>query len=114
MTVHQLHPHGLPECWATRLAHATSEHDAVAAARDFLSELTFEEIKRLPDICRPFRLVDGQDITWYAMTLLRHQFDAGNKEHGLETRLTTFFSEASVRLAQVTSPMVEQSDRESA
>lgn len=114
MTVHKLHPPGLPDCWASRLQRASNEHDVVSAARDFLSELTFEEIKRLPEICRPFRIVDGQDVTWYAMTLLRHQFDASNKEHGLETRLATFFSEASVRLAQVTSPASLNADRESA
>ena len=111
MTVHRLHIPGLPECWASRLAAATNEHDVVVAARDFLSEFTFEEVKRLPEICRPFRIVDGQDITWYAMTLLRHKFDPANREHGLETRLTTFFSEASVRLAQVALP---SEDRESA
>lgn len=113
MTVHELHARRLPDCWANRLSAARTEADVVWVARDFLSELTFEEVKRLPEICRPFRIVDGQDVTWYAMTLLRHQFDAQNAEHRLETRLTMFFSEASVRLAQLSSPHLA-ADRESA
>jgi hypothetical protein len=103
MSIHQLHPHGhpMPVTWQDRLHAAESESEVVAIARDFIAEFAPREIAMLPEACRPPKLVDGNDITDYAFSLIRHRCDDGVGAEYAVHRLSAFFSGATSRLAQI-------------
>jgi hypothetical protein len=101
MTIHQLHTKGLPETWADRLDEARSESEVVSLARDFVARFGPDELARLPERCRPSRIVDAEDIAEYAMTLVRCELEAQGSDRGVLTRMATFFSAASSRLSEV-------------
>jgi hypothetical protein len=83
--------------WQGCLNEAATEYDVVGVARDFLALLATEEIRELPLECRPGKIVDGDDIASYALTLSRAQYGGGAVVH----RMATFFSNAALRLAQI-------------
>ena len=104
MTIHQLHTKGLPDSWAERLEEAQTEGEIVSLARYFVARFGPEELARLPERCRPARIVDSEDISEYAMTLVRCELEIQGPERGLLTRMATFFSAASLRLSEVSTP----------
>lgn len=88
--------------WQGRLAAATSREGVVDVARDFLALVDPAEAARMPVDCRPVKLVDGEDVASYAVTLARRSCDSdcfGN--HDLQ-RIAAFFGDALGRLSQLT------------
>ena len=103
MTIHQMHAYGypMPLSWQDRLHSASSETELVDVVREFVAQFSPSEIVQLPEACRPSKIVDGQDVTDYAFTLVRHRCDDGvSGEHTL-ARLTAFFSSAASRLSEL-------------
>ena len=90
--------------WQGQLEQAYYPHDVLSVARDFLAQLSPEEITSLPDECRPERLVDEDDVAAYALLLTRAQskYDASSEPEVL-LKLCTFFGDASTRLSQILS-----------
>jgi hypothetical protein len=88
--------------WAQRLKAARDEAEVVATARDFLATFSPYDLARLPEACRPGRLVDGNDVNELAFILVRHDHDDGRGTARCINRLTRFFTNASVRLSEVT------------
>lgn len=87
--------------WQGRLAEATSREDVVAVARDFLALVGPEEVARMPVDCRPGKLVDGEDVANYAVTLARRSCDPDCfNDHNLQ-RIAAFFGDALGRLSQL-------------
>ena len=90
--------------WQGRLAAATSREDVVTVARDFLALVGPEEVARMPVDCRPVKLVDGEDVANYAVTLTRRSCDPDCfRDHDLQ-RIAAFFGDALGRLSQLTPP----------
>ena len=85
--------------WQGQLDQAATPEAVLAVARDFLAQVSPEEIAELPVDCRPGRLVDGDDIAIYAVTLARHA--AEDDSHDLLHKLSTFFADANLRMSQV-------------
>ena len=87
--------------WQGRLDQAADRQEVVDVARDFLASITPEETAQLPLDCRPGKLVDGDDVAEYALTLVRRSCEGDALgDHNLQ-RLAAFFGEALVRLSQL-------------
>ena len=88
--------------WHTLIDEASTEHDVVVVARDFVAGLDRREILDLPEECRPGKFFDANDITSYAFVLARH--DCGDVQASpTPHNLASFFSEASIRLSKILS-----------
>ena len=87
--------------WQAMLDAAASEEEIVTAARDYVAMLTPEEIAELPRECRPFRIVDGSDVTDYAFRLAHEQFLWDPLESSTLQKLSAFMTSASLRLSQI-------------
>jgi hypothetical protein len=86
--------------WQGRLAAATSREGVVDVARDFMALVGPEEIAGMPADCRPAKLVDGDDVASYAVTLARRSCDPDCfGDHNLQ-RIAAFFADALGRLSQ--------------
>jgi hypothetical protein len=103
MTIHHLPLQGLPQSWASLLARADSETDVVGVVRDFVAQLTPDELVRLPEDFRPGRFGDAQDVADFALSVKLHNLGPcdADREPGLQARITTFFSSAAERVAQL-------------
>jgi hypothetical protein len=87
--------------WQGRLDEADTEHELASVARDFLATWTPEEIVQLPKSLRPWKIVDADDVTSYAIQLAQDD-EAGDAEAAkLMQRMSGFFSDASFRLSQI-------------
>lgn len=85
--------------WQGRINGATDQEDVVGIARDFVAQFDYFEVAGLPAGCRPGKLVDANDVTRYAYTLVR-QSTRGDTQGEVEVeKLAAFFSQASTRLA---------------
>lgn len=91
----------MPASWQDRLRSAQTESEVVQLARDYIAEFSANEIALLPEQCRPPRIGDGSDITDYAFALIRHHCDDGAGAEYAVHRLSSFFSGATSRLAQI-------------
>jgi hypothetical protein len=87
--------------WAQRLAAARTESEVVAVARDFLATFSPYDLARLPEECRPGRIVDGSDVNDFALLLVRYDQDDRQGTARCIHRLTTFFTNASIRLSEL-------------
>lgn len=85
--------------WQGQLDHATRPEAVLAVARDYLAQVSPEEIAQLPEDCRPQRLVDADDVATYALELAHRQASPNTPE--VLHKLAAFFSDASTRLSQI-------------
>ncbi|HEX4333606.1 MAG TPA: hypothetical protein VH040_15820 [Usitatibacter sp.] len=85
--------------WQGQLDQADRPEAVLVVARDYLAQVSPEEIVQLPVDCRPARLVDAEDVATYAFELGRRQSspDASDVLH----KLAAFFADASKRLSQL-------------
>ena len=86
--------------WQQSIDEATSEHDVVDVARDFLATLSHDEYVELPSALRPPKIIDSVDIATYAIDLARHECE-DQGELQLVQRMAQIMSRASVRLAEI-------------
>ena len=88
--------------WAARVEGAGSAQEVVQVAREFLAQLTPYEVHALPAACMPPpKIVDADDVTAYAVGLVRHDCADSFGDPGLAHKLADFFSHASGRLARL-------------
>jgi hypothetical protein len=87
--------------WRGRLDEATTAHEVVSAAKDFVAAWTPEEIASLPPHCRPGKIVDADDVTAYAIQLAQECRAADSDADPRVHRMGNFFSDASLRLSQI-------------
>ena len=85
---------------------AATAQTVVDVARDFIATITPEEAQQLPPDCRPGKIVDGQDISDFAYTLVRKSCSDDYLADELLLRLATFFTRANQRLSQITAELV--------
>lgn len=93
----------IPSRWLTALEMAFSEHDVVNVVREYLATWAPHELARLPRSCIPGPIKDGLQIADYAFVLAHEQksFGGALADGLLLDRMMVFFSQASVRLAQI-------------
>jgi hypothetical protein len=106
MSVHQFYPAGdapMTISWQVRLDAARTEAEVVDAVRDFMATISPYDIARLPERCRPRKIVDASDITHYAFVIVRHHCDQGESSSRVAHKLASFFTSASIRLSHILS-----------
>ena len=113
MTIHQLSLHGLPTTWAALLNRARSEADVVRVVREFVAQLTPQELAALPEALRPGRFRDAQDIADFAVAVKMHYLSPHEvgEEPGLEARIAAFFAGAAHRAAQLSQITESEEDK---
>ena len=85
--------------WQGQLEQADTPEAVLNVARDYLAQISPEEVGELPEDCRPARMVDAEDLAIYAVTLARRA--SGDEPGDLLHKLSTFFADASARISQV-------------
>jgi hypothetical protein len=92
--------------WQQMLAGTSSPDEVIALARDFLAGIDHVQLAKLPDVCKPGKLLDTHDVASYAYDLVRHHCEDNNDPEIAETihSLSAFFSQAVVRLSQLAAP----------
>lgn len=91
----------MPLTWQDRLDAANDEGEVVSVVRDFLAQLSPQDLCRLPLDCRPGKLVDGEDVTSYGFALMRSACGSSDPTSVMIHRLVAFVTDACVRLAQI-------------
>jgi hypothetical protein len=87
--------------WLGRLNSASSETDVITVVKDFVAELTPQDVARLPVACRPGKFLDSDDVTSLALTLVRHDCNDAAGSSRLVQKMSSFFSSASIRLSEI-------------
>jgi hypothetical protein len=91
-----------PTGWQSRLDEASTKDDVVGVCKEFLALWTAEELAQLPASCQPKAAIAAEEVNYYALTLIR-QSDIGDRSSApLLHRMSTFFTKAALRLAQIT------------
>ncbi|HSS28787.1 MAG TPA: hypothetical protein VLL50_12620 [Usitatibacter sp.] len=71
-------------------------------ARKYVASWDAARIQALPAECRPMPIITSDDLSAYALTLVRHRISAeGGDGAGDVERLGHFFTTAAVRLAEI-------------
>jgi hypothetical protein len=91
-----------PLSWEQRLDLARSEAEVIELAREYVAQLEHWEIVLLPDHLRPYKLVDGIDVSNYAFELVRYECDDESRAR-LVLKLAAYFSRCSMHLSQLLS-----------
>ena len=89
-----------PTTWGAKLREAKAELEVVEIVREFVAQLTPDDIARIPAHVRPGRFIDATDVTAYGFDLVRHECE-DNDGRRVVQRLARFFSEASIRLSEI-------------
>lgn len=87
--------------WRELIDLASGEGEVIAIARDFLASLDPAEVARLPDACKPRKLLTAGDVGQYALDLVREHADALQSGSPLVHRMAAFFAQANLRLSQI-------------
>lgn len=86
--------------WQERLDAARYETEIVEVARDYITSHHFE-ISRLPEDCKPGRMVCGADIATYGFALATRHFEGKVTTEQLIHRMAAFFVAANMRLSEL-------------
>jgi hypothetical protein len=96
--------------WKDLLDDASSVHDVVEVARDFLATWDRHEIAALPEQCRPGKIFDANDVNAYAFLLVRN--DCDGEAGPLVQKMAAFFSNASTRLSEILGSAAKQPEED--
>ena len=86
--------------WKERLQNAATADQVLAVTQDFLTTWSASDLACLPLAHRQIRVVEPDDIAYYAFELVREQCLNGDGNKELQ-RMAAFFGVASERLAQL-------------
>jgi hypothetical protein len=93
--------------WQGRLNESSTADDVAAVCNEFLSFLTLQQRAELPESCLPAAHIGVPEINPFALRLIR-QLGVGNRANApVLHELTTFFTKAALRLAQITTQIAE-------
>lgn len=88
--------------WQGQLNEATDQDEVCRVACRFLAGWGPEALAELPASCLPPVLLEVRDISPYALKLIR-QLGIGERDSAPRLHeITTFFTKAALRLAQIT------------
>lgn len=91
----------MPLSWQDRLDAANDEAQVISVVRDFVAQLSPQDISLLPAECRPGKFSDAEDVASYGFALMRSDCSSSDAVSALLHRLAAFVSSACVRLAQI-------------
>lgn len=86
--------------WQEKVAAVGTEEELVKVANEYLAVWAPSELVLLPGECRPGRIVDGEQIAFYAYSLIRRQCAREASSNELN-RMAAFFSSAAQRQSQL-------------
>jgi hypothetical protein len=93
--------------WQGRLNESSTTDDVAAVCDEYLSLLTSQQRAEIPESCLPPAHIGVPEISPYALKLIR-QLGVGNRASApVLHELTTFFTQAALRLAQITTQIAE-------
>ena len=98
--------------WQGRLNEASTRLEVLRVAREFVARLDTAELSLLPEECRPHKLVDSDDISDYALGLVKCSCSGDRLADATLQRMAGFFTRAAVRLAQITAQATEVSSED--
>ena len=89
--------------WFSQLDRARNVSEVVGVSRDYFATFTPDDLKLLPEECRPGKLRDEADIEALHSTLVEAYRNSRATGKELETlqRLTSFVVRASIRVAEL-------------
>ena len=87
--------------WQTLLDHARNEDEVAAICNQFVSTWTAEELAQLPPGYRPDDAIEFESIAPYALKLIAGVGVGDRSTAPLLYRMSTFFTKAALRLAEV-------------
>ncbi len=82
------------------LNHARTEAEVVEMVRDYLSAWRPEELRDIPECCRPGKIRDAEDIGDCAFELTRARIASTGPE-SLLVEMETFFAHACARISRL-------------
>jgi hypothetical protein len=87
--------------WQQLLDVAETQDKVIAISRDFLASLEPFEVARLPERCKPRKLLTSEDIGAYALDLVREHGDEMRDAAPIVHRMAAFFAHANLRLSRI-------------
>ena len=87
--------------WQGRLNEASTPEAIAGVCRAFLVSITPEALAEVPASCRPMQPLTVEDVSPYALTLIRKLGIGDRASAPVLHALTTFFTKAALRLAQI-------------
>jgi hypothetical protein len=88
--------------WLEKVRLANSEAEVVEVAREFLATLDHFEIALLPPRCAPRKMFVADDVAGYAFDLVDYEASVPESTAKVIQRMAAFFTQASVRLSELT------------
>lgn len=89
------------DSWRARLDRAGREADIVWLVKDYVATWLPQEIAELPPECRPGRFADAEDISAFALQLVRSEVESDHETPSRLHHMAAFFSHAAMRLSQI-------------
>ena len=92
----------MSDAWAESVRKSSTIGELLDMARKYVESWDAARIQALPIECRPIPIVTSDDLSAYALALVRHRISAeGGDGAGDVERLGHFFTTAAVRLAEI-------------
>ena len=89
--------------WHRDLERTATTRQVVALTRDYFATLTPRDLARVPEGCRPSRIVDEEDIAFWSERLTEeywHRHGTG-ADAGVVQELWSFFLRAAIHIARL-------------
>jgi hypothetical protein len=86
--------------YARKLRSAPTEEEVVRLVREFIAEWRPEELAQVPEVCRPSKIRDGEDIADCAYNLTRSRMEA-SETSSLLAEMESFFAMACSRISEL-------------
>ena len=92
----------MSDAWVDSVRRSSSIGELLDMARKYVESWDAERIQALPPECRPVPIVTSDDLSGYALTLVRNRISSGcGDPTGDVERMGHFFTTAAVRLAEI-------------
>ena len=92
----------MSDAWIESVKHAATPEELIQLSRRYIASWDGDSLANLPDDCKPATFASYEDVSVYAVTLVRRQFALeGTPEAAPVRRMAEFFAAASMRLAEI-------------
>ena len=69
-----------PSLWHRLINEATTSDEVLRAVRDYVDSLTPQQLRHLPDDCRPGRIKADDDVAYWTVVLAHHNCNPASEE----------------------------------